>query len=207
MNNTTKMAVPALAFTALGISVLAGLIYPSASRANDDDGITPSVSQADRDEGYITFTVDVAEQDTTNKQNDVDPLEGQDTFSRGDTFVLDGNVYRGGKLPRGAADNDPNAPGIGRYRSRGTNTDGPTASLIGFTSESFSLPDDRNTILTDGLWPNEGFSAQRVVLGGTGRFRGMVGEAYEENIGRNKTQFCNLRVTFKIRKAAFRHER
>ena len=55
--------------------------------------------------------------------------------------------------------------------------------------------------MTDGMYPNGHFSARRVVLGGTGRFRGVVGEVEEENIG--ETPYgCNFRLKFTIRRAA-----
>jgi len=191
----TKTAVTPLALTAAGILVLAGLISPPASRADNDDEIR-------------TLTVDVAQIGSTNAQNDVDAAEGDKTFSRGDTFILGGTIYPGGTLPRGKADNDPNAPGgIGMYRMRGTYTGSPDkVPIVAFATESFSLPDDATTLLTDGLWPNEGFSAHRVVLGGTGRFRYSVGEVFEENLGLNKDGFCNLRVTFRLRKSLGRHD-
>ena len=37
-------------------------------------------------------------------------------FSPGDTFFQEGTIYPAGTLPRGKANNDPNAPGgIGKY--------------------------------------------------------------------------------------------
>ena len=63
----------------------------------------------------------------------------------------------------------------------------------------FTFGNDKSIILTDGTWPNAYFSAPRVVLGGTGGFRGVIGEVLEENIGENKLGFCNFRVTFKVR--------
>jgi hypothetical protein len=39
--------------------------------------------------------------------------------------------------------------------------------------------------MTDGIWSNPNFSARRVVLGGTGQFRGIVGEIKVENLGEN----------------------
>jgi hypothetical protein len=38
------------------------------------------------------------------------------------------------------------------------------------------------------------------VLGGTGQFRDIVGEIREENLGENNTGFCNLRVTFLVKR-------
>src|SRR6059036_1459800 len=107
----TNVAIGAVALTTEAISVLAaGLIFPSASRAGNDDEFT-------------TFTVDVAQDGNSNRQVDVDPSEGQLLFSNGDVFIVDGTIYPGGTLPRGKTNNDPNAPGgIGKYRLRGTLT-------------------------------------------------------------------------------------
>jgi hypothetical protein len=141
----TKMAVTGLALTAAGISVVGGLISPPASPADNDDEIR-------------TLTVDVAQIGSTNAQNDVDPTEGNKTFSRGDTFILDGTIYPKGTLERGKADNDPTMPGIGKYIIRATDTGGPgTVPTVAFATELFLVPDDATSILTDGLWPNEGF--------------------------------------------------
>jgi len=160
-----------------------------------------------------TFTVDVAESTMNYRQNNVDPSQGQDVFSPGDTFILEGTIYPAGTLPRGKANNDPNAPGgIGKYRVRGTLTADfanfekavnglPGASPeVGFVTEIYSFHEDGPSIMTDGIWPNANFSARRIVLGGTGQFRGIVGEIKEENIGENSSGFCNLRITFLIKR-------
>ena len=131
----TKTAVTALALTAAALLVLAGLISPPVSRAEDDDEIK-------------TLTFDVAQIGSTNAQNDVDPSEGQLTFTRGDTGILDGTIYPKDTLPRGKADNDPTVPGIGKYTIRATNTGGPgTVPTVAFATELFSLPDDATSIL------------------------------------------------------------
>jgi hypothetical protein len=147
------------------------------------------------------------------KQNDVEPSEGQEAFSSGDNFLQEGTIYPGGTLPRGKANNDPNAPGgIGKYRARGAFTtdsanfekavqDRPGAAPeMGLATEIYSFDEGGTSILTDGIWPNAHFSARRVVLGGTGGFRDIVGEIKEENIGENSTGFCNLRVTFFVKR-------
>ena len=164
---------------------------------------------ADNDQ-VRTFTVDVS-LGFPYSQNDVNPAEGQDVFSPGDTFIQDGTIFPGGTIPMGKTNFDPKAPGaIGQYRARGTFTtdfanferaaahDKSAAPDLAFASEMFSLGSDKSIILTDGTWPNAYFSATRVVLGGTGSFRDIVGEVHEENIGENKHGFCNFRVTFKI---------
>src|ERR1700757_179594 len=197
----TKLAVAAVPLTTVAISVFAAsLLLPSQIWANNGDEVS-------------TFTVDVAESTVNYRQNDVEPSQGQDVFSPGDTFILQGTIYPGGTLPRGKANNDPNAPGgIGMYRARGVFTadftnfekavDGlPGASPeVGIVTELYSFDGNGASILTDGIWPNANFSARRIVLGGTGQFRDVVGEIKEENIGENNTGFCNLRITFLVKK-------
>jgi hypothetical protein len=197
----TRLAVAAVPLTTVAISVFAAaLLFPSQILANNDDEVS-------------TFTVDVAESAVNYQQNDVEPSEGQDVFSPGDIFLQEGTIYPGGTLPRGKANNDPDAPGgIGKYRARGAFTtdsanfekavqDRPGAAPeLGLATEIYSFHEDRTSILTDGVWPNAHFSARRVVLGGTGGFRDIVGEIKEENIGENSTGFCNLRVTFLVKR-------
>ena len=197
----TKLAAVTVPLTTVAISVFAAtVVFPSQIWANSEDEIS-------------TFTVDVAYSTVNYKQNDVEPSEGQETFSLGDTFFQEGTIYPGGTLPRGQANNDPNAPGgIGKYRARGVFTTDlanfekavnglPGANPVaGFATEIYSFHDDATSIMTDGIWPNANFSARRVVLGGTGQFRDIVGEIKEENIGENSTGFCNLRVTFLVKK-------
>jgi hypothetical protein len=201
-----KVPVAALALTTAAISVLAAaLIFPPKIIADDDQ--------------VRTFTVDVA-LGLPFFQNDIDPTEGQDVFSPGDTFIQYGNIYPKGTIPNGRTDFDPDTPGaIGKYLVRGTWTtdfanferaaakDSSAAPDLAFATEMFSFGNDRAMILTDGLYPNAYFSAGRVVLGGTCRFRGIVGEVHEENIGENVRGFCNFRVTFRLKKAAAEHGR
>jgi hypothetical protein len=197
----TKLAIAAVPLTAVAISVFAAaLVFPSQLWANNDDEIS-------------TFTVDVAESTVNYRQNNVDRSEGQDLFSPGDTFILEGTIYPAGKLPRGKVNNDPNAPGgIGKYRVRGAytvdfaNFEKAVEGLpgvnpeAGFVTEIYSFHEDGTSIMTDGIWPNANFSARRAVLGGTGQFRDIVGEIKEENIGENSTGFCNLRITFLVKR-------
>jgi hypothetical protein len=171
--------------------------------------VMPSKIMADNDR-VRTFTVDVA-LGLPYYQNNVKPAKAPEEFFSGDTFIQDGSIFRAGTIPTGKTDFDPNAPGaIGQYRARGTFTtdlpnfvlaaahDKSAAPDMAFASEMFKLASDKSLILTDGTWPNAYFSATRVVLGGTGSFRDVVGEVHEENIGENKYGFCNFRVTFKI---------
>jgi len=151
--------------------------------------IAPSKIQADNDDETTTVSVDVRQVGSTNAQNNVDPSKPLPAFDRGDTFILGGDIYPSGtiqKVPAGVKAPDPTVPPIGKYIMRGTYTGTPDKTpIIAFSSELFLLPDEGTTLLTDGLWPNEQFAARRPVLGGTGRFRYVIGEAHEENIGLN----------------------
>jgi len=138
----TKLAVAALPLTTVAILLFAvALVLPSQTWANDDDEIS-------------TFTVDVSLTPVYH-QNNVDPSEGQDVFSPGDTFIQEGTIYPAGMLQPGKANNDPNAPGgIGKYRVRGTFTVDsanfekavnrlPGANPdLGFVTEIYSLHDE-----------------------------------------------------------------
>jgi hypothetical protein len=213
--SSKAMAVAALALTTGAILLIAAaVVFPSASRAQETAADKISAGEEVR-----TFTVDVWQNASSNVQNDVDPAEGQILFTRGDTFVVDGLLYPKDTIPPLIADPDPNARPIGGYRLRGTiliNSDefnravaeDPSAPpLFAFATEIFSVPDDQNQIITEGVWPNARRSAYRVVVGGTGRFRNVVGEVYEQNIGESKASgFSNSRVTFRIRKASTCHD-
>ena len=194
-------AVVAVVFLAAISLLAAALALPSQIKATDAE--------------VRTFTVDVAF-GLPYFQNNIDPAETAQNpiaFSPGDTFLQDGNIYPEGTIPNGKTDFDPDTSGaIGKYRARGTWTtdlanferaagkDNSAAPDLAFATEMFSLGNDGGIILTDGTLPNVYFSARRVVLGGTRSFLDIVGEVHEQNIGENKLGFCNLRITFKVRK-------
>ena len=172
------------------------------------------------DDDLMTFVVDIKADKASNKQNNADPAQGPDTFSRGDTWVDDGTIYPNGSIPEGSGQEPiPGARKLGSYVQRGVFTVGLYEYLqaLGgakdasphqaFATELLSF-NDGSTILLDGLWPNPHFTIERVVLGGTGRFREASGTAFETNIGEAKDGLCNLRLKFKIRKTSNgRHDR
>lgn len=203
-----KRTVVAFSFAA-AISIFAvGLTLPSKSLADGSE--------------VRTFSVDVAF-GLPYVQNNVDPAEtisNPNAFTPGDSFVQDGNIYPEGTIPIGNSNFDPDSAGaIGKYRARGVWTtdlanferaaagDNTAAHDLGFATEMFRFKNDRAIIMTDGTLPNAHFSAPRVVLGGTGKYVEIVGEAHEHNIGENKLGFCNLRVTFKVRNLSGRDVR
>jgi hypothetical protein len=205
--NRTKLSVSAVALTISALVLTAALTFPTGIFANDGDD-------------FEKFTVDTTQDDKTNAQNNVDPSKDQLSLHRGDTFIVDGAIYPGKTLEEGLKkDPGPNDHPIGSYRLRGTTLlkdsdeytravahDDSAPDAMFFATDEFSFGDG-NTILTEGIWPNGNRSAVRVVIGGTGRFRGVVGEAHIRNIGEGTNLFCNARVTFRIRKAWFGHDR
>jgi hypothetical protein len=182
-----------------GLALLAFVaIVPITTRAQDVEADHRGDHHGEK------FTVD-ASLDTTT----VGPV-GKSLFVRGELLVVNGNLFPGGTLPTGLnGGNDPNAPGqIGKILCRAAflidSTDF-TTPFATFVSELYSFPDDVTHLLADGLGPNPGTTAHRIVSGGTGRYRGMVGELDETNLGLNAIGGCNLRLTFKLRKVEREH--
>jgi hypothetical protein len=205
----SRKVVLTIAFGASAVLLGAGaLVFTSVAQADDDE--------ADLRVGHdlTTFVVEIKQHKASSRQNDIDPAEGDLAYTRGDTFVLDGTIYPDKSIPGGHGGEPlPNAPKLGKMVQRAVFTTGVdqfllaiggarnVESTIAFATELLTF-EDGSTILTDGLWPNAYFSVHRVVLGGTGRFRDVVGEVLDENIGEDTDFFCNTRLTFKIRKAA-----
>jgi hypothetical protein len=173
---------------------------------------------ADGDGEWETFTVEVYEDGSTYRQVTVDPYEGQVNFVKGDLSYIEGVLYPKGTLQGGKSDPPSSAHTIGAYRYRGVNSaslqdflnaqakDPSAPSVLAFMTETFGFPSDDSEIITEGAWPNAYHAVHRAVIGGTGRFAGVVGEAYEENIGENtRDGNCNLRTTFKLRRVGGNH--
>ncbi len=151
-----------------------------------------------------TFTVDVALDGATLIVNHVDPTQPANVAFPGDTLFISGTIYPNGKLPSGMADNDPNEPGgIGRIRCRALILVQPTdltTPMASFVTELYSFRNDNHTIIADGPGANLDATVLRAVVGGTAQFEGVTGEIIEKNIGMNKTGFCNLRITFHVKR-------
>jgi hypothetical protein len=150
----------------------------------------------------LEFTVDVAEDFALFNPTNVKPTD--EVPQRGSFFVTEGNIYPAYTIKGQGAEFDPNHAGsIGRWFCRGTHlvpaTAIPDAAFWVDTAQVYYLPDDADSITTDGL---EGAGTiVRAVTGGTGALRGYVGEQRQEFLGFNATGGVNLRVTFVLRKA------
>jgi hypothetical protein len=186
-------------FTHKRICLVAALVIATAIpiKIQAQDG------QASRDE---VFTVDVALDGATLVVNHVDPTQPANAAFPGDVLYIAGTIYPGGTLPSGMAENDPNAPGgIGKIRCRALILTQPTdltTPMASFVTEMYSFGNDSQMVIADGPGANLYATVQRAILGGTGIFNAVSGQMTEVNLGMNKTGFCNLRITFKIKKSA-----
>lgn len=185
-----------------------------ASAAQQQENLEQPGASSRLGEDLTTLVVEIKTLKAVNRQNNIDPGQNPDSFSRGDTWVDDGTMYPKGAILDGPAQEpNPNAPKLGRYLQRGVFTvdldeylqalGGATnvSPHIAFATELLTF-NDGSTLLLDGLWPNAHFTVERIVMGGTGRFREAVGTALETNIGEGADGFCNLRLKIKIRKAS-----
>jgi hypothetical protein len=180
------------------VAFMASLSMASLSNAADGhkDGIEVSGQ-------HVEFTVDVAE-DLANKfvPTRVEPTDTEPT--RGAWFITEGNIYPAGTIEGDGASFDPNSEGaIGRWFCRGTHlvsaSEIPDAPLWVDTAQTYFLPSDLHSIITDGLEGNG--TILRAMTGGTGKFRGYLGQQQQTFLGFNPSGGVNLRVTFILEKA------
>jgi hypothetical protein len=163
----------------------------------------PAVAQDVRDLPHIVFTVDIAEDAELFDPTFVRPTDTQP--ERGSFFVTEGNIFPGGTIQGDGATFDPNSAGaLGRWFCRGTHlvsgAEFPFAARGVLTAQLYLLPDENRSIATEGLEGNA--TVVRAVSGGTGLFRGYVGEQKQEFLGFNASGGVNLRVTFTLRRVA-----
>jgi hypothetical protein len=125
-----------------------------------------------------------------------------EAFGRGDSFLADGRIFRGGTLGAGAQSNDPDDPGsIGNWTQRGTMAATGAEIVAGsrpaFFATWFHFLNDGSGLVVDGPHPESGPMA---IVGGMGRFSGAGGELSDEIIGTNSTGCPNLRLTINLEK-------
>jgi len=190
MKTFSKITVVAAALALLGIA---------ASSPRGDEG-------RHSDARWKTIVIDLAEDARTEAHINVN---GADTLlKRGYTFIINGKIYPGGTLPAGdGLDIDTLTGSIGTWLTRGTFNVDLSQILAGahpaLSSTQYYLfsptgaSDGEEALMSEG--PEFGATTHRVVLGGTGRYRGVIGEVQEETLGFNNTGFANKRFTFTIR--------
>jgi hypothetical protein len=122
-------------------------------------------------------------------------------FGRGDSFIANGKIFRGGTLPPGTPGNDPNAAGsIGTFIEHGimaaTLAEIEAGKRPAFAGTWYHLLNDGRGIVAEGPHPDSGPMA---VIGGMGDFRGAGGEVGVNIIGTNSTGCPNMRLTFNFK--------
>jgi hypothetical protein len=155
----------------------------------------------DRDPDTIVFTVDVAEDFALFNPTFVRPTDTQP--ERGSFFITEGNIFPGGTIKGDGSTFDPNGSGaLGRWFCRGTHlvsaTEFPTSARAVHTAQLYLLPDESASIATEGVEGN--VPVLRPISGGTGPFKGYIGEQKQRLLGFNATGGVNLRVTFTLRR-------
>jgi hypothetical protein len=166
---------------------------------------TPTMAR-DRDDAK-TFNVDVAIVASTLALNNNDPANPANPI-RGTTFTVTGKIFPGGTIPAGITSFDPNQPGsIGTWLCSGVfvadaaDIFGGEAIIAFHTNQIFLFTDDHNALFTEGLEGSVGTTTHRVVVGGTGKFQGLVGQERQETIGLNLSGkgLFDIRFTFKLK--------
>ena len=173
-------------------------------------GVTALSTKSDEgkhsDARWKTIVIDVAEDARTAVLNQVNPTNALP--KRGDTVITNGKIYPGGTIPSANGFDIDTAGSIGTWVSRGTfNFDFSQAFAGGdplITSTEQYLFSSTGALKGEDSLMSEGQdsiigSTHRVVLGGTGIYRGTIGEVKKEVLGQNSTGFLNHRFTFTIR--------
>ena len=190
MKTFSKISLSAAALALLGITALS---------TKSDEG---KHSEA----RWKTIVIDVAEDARTASLNSASATDTEP--KRGATAIINGKMYPGGTIAAGnGLDIDTLTGSIGTWLTRHTfNVDlsqilaGAHPALSSTQYYLFSptgVSDGEEALFSEG--PEFGATTHRVVLGGTGRYRGVIGEVQEETLGFNSTGFANKRYTFQIR--------
>jgi len=152
---------------------------------------------------WKTIVIDVA----NDSRSAVPPIGGPPP-KRGDTLLVNGKIYPGGTIAAGdGLDIDTLTGSIGTLSTRGTFNVDLSQLLAGahpalFTTQDYVFSatgalDSEDSLMSEGQ--EVGATTHRVVLGGTGRYRGVIGAVQQETLGMNSTGFLNFRFTFRIR--------
>src|SRR5262249_8792481 len=152
---------------------------------------------------WKTIVVDVAEDARTASLNTASPTDTEP--KRGATGIINGRMYPGGTIPPGnGLDIDSLTDSIGIWLTRHTFNVDLSQILAGahpalsstqyFLFSPKGVSDGEEALFSEG--PELGATTHRVVLGGTGRYRGVIGEVQEETLGFNSSGFANKRFTF-----------
>jgi hypothetical protein len=182
-----------LAALALALAGIAG----SSLRGDDGEQSSPHWKQ---------LVVDVANDAGTQALINVNAT---DTLpKRGATFIVNGRIYPGGTIPTGNGFDINTAGSIGTSVTRATfnfdasqqftGGDPLLSSIQDFLFSPTGALNGEDSLMSEGQ-ESIVASTHRVVVGGTGLYRGTIGEVKQEVLGQNSSGFLNFRFTFQIR--------
>jgi hypothetical protein len=192
-------AVNKIAASAFVILLSLGYVGATPASANSND------ASAEARAGEKTLVVDVFCDARTFSVNGGRRLPD---LRRGDAFIVNGKVFAGGTIPAGGTPEAPSTfdpepvESIGNWVCRATSNFDMEEMLAGAvphaSSSQYFFLGDGDAIYSEG--PEGGTTVQRTIIGGTGKYAGIVGEVTEEPIGVNSTGLFNIRFTFKFKK-------
>lgn len=152
-----------------------------------------------RSDSWKQVVIDVACDATTFALNTAKPSDTGP--ARGASFIVNGKIYPGGTIPSGNGF-DINTPGaIGTWVCRGAFTGGTPAQA---STQGYFFGPPGMTAVDDSLasvGEEGGVTTHRPVTGGTGFYRGVVGEVKQEILGQNTSGLFNFRFTFTVKRA------
>jgi hypothetical protein len=169
--------------------------------------ITPTPAMAQDPDETKTFSVDVAIDGATLALNNNNPANPADPV-RGTTFTVTGKIFPGGTIPAGNTPFDPNQSGsIGTWVCSGVFV-ADVADIfsekakIAFHTNQIFMFDDQSALFTEGLEGSVGTTTHRIVVGGTGKYRELVGQERQETIGLNLNGngLFDIHFTFKLKR-------
>jgi len=218
MKTIKKFTFAALAALA---ALTATLLFQTSITQADNNGQRGNHGQGGDDHergGWQVIVIDVA-CDRRTVANNFSPhnfVAGTGP-NRGTTFIVNGKIFPGGSIPKGNLPKETwdldTAPGLlGTWVCKGTYNVSGAEIAPGFGPHSNSTQlylfnggyadlGGENTLISEGEegaieWETP---THRVVVGGTGIYRGVVGEVKEESLGWNWTGVPNIRFTFHVR--------
>lgn len=166
---------------------------------------SPLRGDEDKHNEWKKVVIDVACDATTFALNTANPTDTGPV--RGSSFIVNGKIYPGGTIPPGNGF-DINTPGrIGTWVCRGAFNFGIPEIVNGSvphesTTQRYLFDPSGSMVVADSMasiGEEGGVTTHRVVAGGTGMYRGVLGEVQQEILGRNSTGLFNFRFTFTIR--------
>jgi hypothetical protein len=155
--------------------------------------------------GWKHMVIDVACDASTLVLNTVSPTDTGPV--RGTFFIVNGKIYPGGTIPDGNGF-DINTPGlIGTWVCSGAFNFSISEIMSGSapgqsTTQSYLFSPTGSLAVDDSLasvGEEGGVTTHRVVPGGTGIYRGLIGEVKQEILGVNSSGLFNFRFTFTVR--------